>query len=158
MPTLIALIVLLLFTLPAAASAQEESRSRSGSGGVRVYVGVWTSHLTRVRSGVDADWLIAVGWRGLYGSTFVNSFGDRAFAVAIERDLVRADGGTVARGLGYRLGLVTGYDERLVGFAGKVPVLPALQVLGNMAVGPTGVELAWAGKVATASPFMRMAR
>jgi hypothetical protein len=158
MPTITTLLAILLFTLPAAASAQEASRSGGASRGVHVYVGVWTSHLTRVRSGVDGAWLVAVGWRSLYGSTFVNSFGDRAFAVGIERDLARADGGTVARGLGYRLGLVTGYDERLVGFAGKVPVLPGLQVLGNMAVGPTGLELAWAGKVATVSPFMRVAR
>ncbi|HSW29875.1 MAG TPA: hypothetical protein VLH75_10375 [Longimicrobiales bacterium] len=62
------------------------------------------------------------------------------------------------RGLGYRLGLVSRYDERLLGLAGKTPVLPALQVMGDLAMGRTGVELAWAGRVATMSPFMRVRR
>jgi len=121
-----------------------------------VHVGMWTTHLRRLRGGVDANWLMAVGWRGLYGGTFVNSFGNRSFAAGIERSVVRAEGGAVARGLGYRLGLVSGYDERLLGLAGKTPVLPALQVMGDVAMGRTGLELAWAGKVATMSPFMRV--
>ena len=157
-PNLGALLVLLSLALPTAGTAQVADAEGVGARGVRLHVGMWTTHLSRLRGGVDANWLVAVGWRGMYGGTFVNSFGDRAFAAGIERDLARSDGGTVARGVGYRLGLVTGYDERMVGLAGKVPVLPAFQIIGNMAVGPTGMELAWAGKVATVSPFMRVRR
>jgi len=151
------LLVLLALASPSPGEAQAVDE-RSRGHGLRLHVGMWTSHLTRVRHGVEANWLVALGWRGLYGGTFVNSFGDRAFAAGIERFVTRAGGGTVTRGVGYRLGLVTGYDERLMGLAGKTPVLPALQVIGDVAVGRTGLELAWTGKVATMSPFMRVAR
>lgn len=125
--------------------------------GIRLHVGMWTTHLNRPRRGLDANWLVALGWRGMYGGTFINSFGDRAFAAGIERPVVRRDEGSLARGLGYRLGVVTGYDERLISLAGKTPLLPAFQVIGDLGVGRTGVEFAWAGKVATMSPFMRVA-
>jgi hypothetical protein len=157
-PNIGALLVLLSLAVPAAGSAQAAAAGRGGANGVRVHVGMWSTHLHRLRGGVDANWLVAVGWRGLYGGTFVNSFGNRAFAAGIERSFVRAEGGAVARGLGFRLGVVSGYDERLLGLAGKIPVLPALQVMGDVAMGRTGVELAWAGKVATISPFMRIRR
>ncbi|HUE96197.1 MAG TPA: hypothetical protein VMN39_06035 [Longimicrobiaceae bacterium] len=148
----------LIFTaFPSTGGAQQASPETQSHYGVRLHIGMWTSHLGNVSKGLDANWLVAMGWRGLYGGTFVNSFGRRAFAVGIERPLVRDDGGGVNTGLGYRFGLVTGYDERLIGLAAKTPVLPALQVMGDVAVGRTGLELAWAGKVATMSPFMRVA-
>jgi hypothetical protein len=156
-PRLAALSVALLFAaFPSTGCAQQalpESRSHYG---IRLHVGMWTSHLSNFSKGLDANWLVAMGWRGVYGGTFVNSFGSRAFAVGIERPLVRDEGAGLSTGLGYRVGFVTGYDERLIGFAGKTPVLPALQVMGDVAVGRTGLELAWAGKVATMSPFMRV--
>lgn len=156
-PKLAIFLVLLTLALPSWGAAQASDGPRQGHG-LRLHVGMWTSHLARVRHGLEPNWLVAVGWRGLYGGTFVNSFGDRGFAAGIERSLTRSADGTVTRGLGYRLGVVTGYDERLTGLAGKTPVLPALQVMGDLAVGRTGLELAWAGKVATMSPFMRVSR
>ena len=126
------------------------------SASLRLHLGMWTSHLSDIRRGLDTNWLVAVGWRGAFGGTFINSFGDRAFALGIERAVSRIEDGRVARGVGYRLGLVTGYDERLVPVASRVPVLPALQLTGDLSVGRTGVEVAWAGKVATVGPFMRV--
>jgi hypothetical protein len=148
---------LLCTAFPSVSGAQQELPGSQSHYGVRLHVGMWTSHLSSVSKGLDANWLVAMGWRGVYGGTFVNSFGRRAFAVGIERPLARDEGGSVDAGLGYRFGLVTGYDERLIGLAAKTPVLPALQVMGDVAVGRTGLELAWAGKVATMSPFMRVA-
>lgn len=157
-PRLAALSVALFFiAFPSTGGAQQASPEALNHYGVRLHVGMWTSHLTNFSKGLDANWLVAMGWRGLYGGTFVNSFGRRAFAAGIERPLVRDDGTGINAGLGYRFGLVTGYDERLIGFAGKTPIIPALQVMGDVAVGRTGLELAWAGKVATMSPFMRVA-
>ncbi len=154
---LAALFVALLITaFPSKVGAQQAHSEAQSHYGIRLHVGMWTSHFSNLSKGLDANWLVAMGWRGIYGGTFVNSFGSRAFAVGIERPLVRDDGGGVSTGLGYRFGVVTGYDERLIGLAGKTPVLPALQVMGDVAVGRTGLELAWAGKVATMSPFMRV--
>jgi len=154
---LAALYTALLFAAcPFKGGAQQTPPEARSHYGVRVHVGMWTSHLSNLSKGLDANWLVAMGWKGLYGGTFVNSFGSRAFAFGIERPLVRDDGSGVSAGLGYRLGLVTGYDERLMGLAAKTPAIPALQVMGDVAVGRTGLELAWAGKVATMGPFMRV--
>ncbi|HSW28803.1 MAG TPA: hypothetical protein VLH75_04820 [Longimicrobiales bacterium] len=153
---LVLMVALLLVAREGTAQATAVERPRSG--GVRLHIGMWTTHLTRVGRGLDANWLLAVGWRGVYGGTFINSFGNRAFAAGIERPFVRSDEGSVVRGLGYRLGLVTGYDERLLGLAAKTPILPLFQITGDVAVGRTGVEVAWTGKVATVGPFMRVAR
>jgi len=117
---------------------------------------MWTTHLANPRRGIDSNWLVAVGWRGLYGGTFVNSYGGRSFAAGIERSVSRRDGDGWSRGVGYRLGIVSGYDERLLPLAARTPVLPALQVMGDVGRGRTGLELAWAGKVATLSPFIRV--
>ena len=148
---------LFLGALPFPGGAQSAPPEARGHYGVRLHVGMWTTHLNDLSRGLDANWLLALGWRGFYGGTFVNSFGSRAFAAGIERPLVREEGGRVSAGLGYRLGIVTGYDERFIGLAARTPVLPALQVKGDVAVGRTGLELAWVGLVATMSPFMRVA-
>jgi hypothetical protein len=118
---------------------------------------MWTAHLGDLGQGFQRSWLLAITWRGLYGGSFVNSFGDRAFTAGIERPLLRSADHTVTSGVGYRLGLVTGYDERLLGLASKLPVLPLLQLMGDLAVGRTGVELAWTAKVASLGPHLRVA-
>jgi hypothetical protein len=157
MPRPAALALLLGIAIASPCRAQAPPVEVPAGYGVRVHVGMWTSHLSRIGHGLEATWLVAVGWRGLYGGTFVNSFGDRAFAAGIQRRLARTNDGTMVTGLGYRLGFVTGYDERLTSLAGKTPVLPAAQLLGDFAMGRTGLEVAWAGKVATMGPFMRVA-
>ena len=144
------------FGLPCRGSAQVALQPNSARMGVRLHVGMWTTHLNDLGRGLEANWLVALGWRSLYGGTFINSFGDRAFAAGLQRPLARSDDGSLAAGVGYRLGVVTGYDERLMGLAGRIPVFPAVQLTGDMAMGRTGVELAWAGKVATMGPFMRV--
>lgn len=160
-PRSFALLLAIVCALPSPAVGQSAdlgpSPDRSSPYGVRLHIGMWTTHLNHLGRGLDSNWLVALGWRGLYGGTFINSFGNRAFAAGIERPLVRSDEGSVVTGLGYRLGVVTGYDERMVGLAGRTPVLPALQIMGDVSAGRTGLELAWAGKVATMSPFMRVA-
>lgn len=160
MTRLAALALALVCALPGLGTAQEAAPADDPRGrrALRLHVGMWTSHLDDLRRGLDANWLVAVGWKGLYGGTFINSFGKRGYALAVERDVVRVHESRVPRGVGYRLGLVTGYDERLVGLARWTPVLPALQVMGDLAVGSTGMEVAWTGKVASMSPFMRVAR
>ena len=44
-------------------------------------------------------------------------------------------------GVGYRVGLVTGYDERLVSWAENVPVLPFGGVLAWVDVGPFALDV-----------------
>jgi hypothetical protein len=156
-PTLVVLIVILALAGPSRGAAQSAAESSRASYGVRLHVGMWTMHLSDLGGGLESNWLVAVTWRGVYGGTFVNSFGRRSFAGGIERPLLRSQDHGVAAGLGYRFGLVTGYDERFLGLASRLPALPMLQLMGDVAVGRTGVELAWVAKVATMGPHLRLA-
>jgi hypothetical protein len=53
-------------------SATEEFANR------RLYVGMWTLHFRELERGLDNNWALGVAWSGIYGATFINSFGNRA--------------------------------------------------------------------------------
>jgi hypothetical protein len=138
---------------PGTAAAQDPGTAASSEPpSVRVYVGLWTTHFRDIGKGLRQNWLLGVNYRGFYGGTFVNSFGGRSFTAGIQRTVARGADGTVVPRAGYRLGLVTGYDERFWSLAGKTPVLPFPQILGGVDSGITGIELGIAPLVATLGP------
>lgn len=149
--------VLLLTAAPWGSAAAQDADASAGtrSPAVRLYVGMWSTHLRDFSRGLRNNWLVGLGWRGLYGGTFVNSFGNRSFTVGIQQTVARGDDATVIPSFGYRLGVVSGYDERFMSIASWAPVLPMAQVLGGLESGRTGLELGWAGLVATLGPHFR---
>lgn len=149
--------VLLLTAAPwgSAAAQDADASARTRSSAVRLYVGMWSTHLRDFSRGLRNNWLVGLGWRGLYGGTFVNSFGNRSFTAGIQQTVARGEDATVIPSLGYRLGVVSGYDERFMSIASWTPVLPMAQVLGGLESGRTGLELGWAGLVATLGPHFR---
>lgn len=96
---IVLLLVILAYALPSRGAAQSGIEESSAAHGVRLHVGMWTTHLSDLDRGLDTNWLLAVAVRGLDGGTFVNSFGKRAFTAGIERSLARSEDGTVAAGL-----------------------------------------------------------
>lgn len=152
------MLAAMLFTVTVHSAAQSRdgaSPQAPASGELRIYLGMWTSHLKDLGRGLDNNWLVGFGWRGYYAGTFVNSYGRRAFAGGIQRTVARGEDGAVVPSLGYRLGFVTGYDERFMGIASRTPVLPLAQLVGDVEMGPTGIELAWAGLIASLGPNFR---
>ncbi|MBI4421016.1 MAG: hypothetical protein HY560_09340 [Gemmatimonadetes bacterium] len=123
--------------------------------GLRIYVGMWSTHIRDIGRGLSNNWLVGLGWRGFYGGSFVNSFGNRSFTAGIQRSVARGADGAVVPSIGYRLGVLSGYDERFMSIASKTPVLPLAQVVGGLESGRTGVELGYAGLVATLGPSFR---
>lgn len=115
----------------------------------RVYVGMWTSHVREPQRGLDANSLIGMAYRGFYGATFVNSYGDRAYAAGVQRSTTPSRRAALKTAIGYRAGLVTGYDERFLPLAARVPAVPFVQVVGSVDHGRLGAELAYAGLVAS---------
>ncbi len=107
----------------------------------RVIFGLWVMHPfepqfpeidgTRGLGGLYGHW---------FGTTFVNSYDERTFALGIERDWLRFGVAETAVGVGYRVGLIAGYDERLVEIAGHTPVLPFAGVVVWGRVGPVAVD------------------
>ena len=113
----------------------------------RAYVGMWTTHVWDLGRGVEGNWLLGIAHRGYFGATFINSFGNRSPAAGVQRNLVPRSGSSPVA-LGYRVGIVTGYDERFLAVAGKTLVLPFLQIVGQLDHRMLGLELTYSGLVA----------
>lgn len=141
---------------PVAEAAEEESRSdsaRAGEGGwlsavvgesprrTRVIPGLWAMHPFEPHF-PELDGTSGFGglWGHWFGATFVNSYGDRTFIFGVERNWVDLRRGWLGVGAGYRVGLITGYDERLLEIARHTPVLPFGGVLLWTKIGPVGLD------------------
>lgn len=110
-----------------------------------IYPGMFTFHLEKASR--DDNWnnqLIAGTYKGFFAGTFINSFYDRGYALGIQRmwDTEQLSD-NFKNSVGYRLGLVTGYDERLAPIAGKTPVLPFPQIIDDITWKHVGIELSW---------------
>ena len=80
----------------------------------------------------------ASGW---LGGAFLNSYERLSFIAGVERAWAEQSVGDVARlGVGYRAGLLTGYDERLASWADETPILPFVGLLGWAQVGRVSVD------------------
>ncbi len=151
------LATLLLRPAPCAAAMARGDPDSTAYSGATIYLGMWTSHFRYLREGLANNWLVGVGWKGYYAGTFINSYGKRAFVAGIERIVTRGGPGeSVIPMLGYRLGLVSGYDSRFMSIAGKTPVLPMAQLTGALEMGPTGIGVAWSGLVASLVPSFHL--
>lgn len=150
--------VLVVTAIPSGSAAAQEPDPPAGAespGGVRIYVGLWSTHFRDLARGPRQNWLVGLGWRGFYGGTFVNSFGNRSFTAGIQRTVARGEDDAIVPSLSYRLGVVSGYDERFMAIASRLPVLPLGQLLGGVEAGRAGVELGLAPLVATLGPNFR---
>jgi hypothetical protein len=121
----------------------------------RLYFAMWTLHFRELERGLDTNRAIGIAWDGYYGATFINSFGDRAFSAGVQGTLARWEPGRMAVGLGYRAGLITGYDERFIPLAGKTPVVPLVQPLFLVDGQRLGLELSYSGVIASAALNVR---
>jgi hypothetical protein len=123
----------------------------------RLYAGMWSVHLRDLAPTLTANHLLALSHDGYFVGTFVNSFNERGMAAGLTRDLVRWGADRAALSVGWRGGLVTGYDERLLdGLGDRWPVIPFLQVLGNVDWRRVGVEFSWSGIVVSAATSIRL--
>jgi hypothetical protein len=141
----VVLIACLVLAAPAAARAQhgaapEESAPREPT---RLYFGMWTTHLKHDVVALDNNWALGVSYRGVFAATFLNSFGRRAFAAGIQRTIAAMDARPLGVSLGYRVGLVSGYDGRFMRVARDMPVLPFVQPLVTVDVQRLGFEVSY---------------
>ncbi len=112
------------------------------------YIGMWTRHLTH--TGIGNNDSVGGSWHGLFGGTFVNSYHTRSYAVGLERRVAGRRSGPITINAGYRLGVIRGYDRRLLAVAGKVPAVPFIQVTGDaMLKNRFGVQASFCVKVVT---------
>ena len=132
-------------------------RSQSSRDGhpTRVYLGMWTTHLKNDVIRLDNNWAVGVTKGGYFGATYLNSFGRRAFAAGLQRTLVSTRDRLIDLSIGYRLGLVSGYDERFMRIARDTPVMPLAQPFVMLEVGRLGVEVSYSFVVVSAATSFR---
>jgi hypothetical protein len=107
----------------------------------RILVGQWTWHLSKNRHGVQNDRILAVVYEGYFLGSFRTTHGPRAYTVGLERHWLSVGSKSFRGAVGYRLGLVYGYDGRLGWLAEAVPVLPFAQPLVYARAGPVSADL-----------------
>ena len=117
---------------------------------VRVYLGMWTTHLKEDVVALDNNWIVGISGRGYFGATFRNSFGRRAVAGGLQRTVLAVAPRPIGVALGFRLGFITGYDGRLMRLARKTPVLPLVQPFVSVDVTRVGLEVKYTFVVASA--------
>lgn len=116
----------------------------------RVIGGLWTLHPFAISwPRVEETHGFGLLWDGWFGATFVNSHGGRAFTAGVERVWVEPAWRFLALGIGYRAGLVTGYDERLLSWAEDVPAVPFAGLQGWVRAGPARLDAFYVYRVIT---------
>ncbi len=121
----------------------------------RLYVGMLTLHLRDLDRGLDNNWLLGLSWGRIYGATLLNSFGNRSYTAGVQGTMKQWNPSRVSVGVGYRAGLITGYDERFIPLAGKIPVLPLVQPLLRLDGERLGLELSYTGIIASSALNVR---
>ncbi|MDX1493821.1 MAG: hypothetical protein R3253_07180 [Longimicrobiales bacterium] len=91
----------------------------------------------------------------LFLAGFRNSYNDQSWVVAVERHWGTTSLWLLDFGVGYRAGIVTGYDERLVWLAGYTPILPLWGVVGWVHAGPVGGTAFWAYRAISLEATLR---
>ena len=121
-----------------------------------LYLGMWSTHLTDPDLDVQNNWLIGLNIEGFFVGTFINSYDKRSWAAGIERRVwsVGKKNGLNAS-LGYRLGLMTGYEERFTMFFGHSPIILFPELISNIAYKNVGFQIGYSWTVLTGGFFWR---
>lgn len=122
-----------------------------------LYLGMATLHFNP--SSRDDNWnnqLVALTYDGYFAGTLLNSFHDRAYAAGIQRVISSQTLTANVQGdLGYRLGVITGYDESMTSIAKYTPILPFPQLTYDLHWQHIGIEFSWCLVTASAGLFYR---
>jgi hypothetical protein len=163
---LAAVVLGLLFTVgPGEVAAQEEQEDAGRSwwslwsvpaGRDRVIPFMTSAHVhSDTREGWSNDLAFALIYRSVYGATFRTSHGPRAWTLGLERSWLSRDSGAFGSMLGFRAGLMYGYDEELGWLAGDVPVLPFFQPIVYLQAGPLAMDVGYAWVVLSVTGAVR---
>jgi hypothetical protein len=124
----------------------------------RFFAGLWVFHVERPDDGLRQHHLLALSWRGVYLATFMSSQGGRIWGLGASRTVLESDKGDTELSLGYRIGVVRGYDRRFLELAERWPVLPAAEIVAGLRYRRGGVLFSYAGVVASVGGFIPLGR
>lgn len=125
-----------------------------------IYLGMFTWHFNTESRMYDrcSNNLIGILYDGVFIGTLLNSFSDRAFVFGLQRNIYTANLRNSQANLGYRLGVMSGYDHRMSNIANYVPVFPVPEVYINYIYKNFGLEFSYVGVVFTVKFFLNFGR
>ncbi|MEX2048728.1 MAG: hypothetical protein WEB90_04050 [Gemmatimonadota bacterium] len=99
----------------------------------------------------EVSWSRGVGIQASpwFFAGFMNSYDRLSIIAGVEREWFARRVRDVRFGLGYRAGILTGYDERLLALAATVPVLPFGGLLAWVDLGRVGIDTFYVYKAIT---------
>lgn len=121
-------------------------------------LGMWSYHLKHESQNFDnsRNDLVGLSYDGYFLATLVNSENRRSYAAGVQRYwLTKNLKPDLMYQLGYRLGLIYGYDRKLGKYAAHVPVVPFPQFLFDLTWKHFGWEISYTWVVVSTSFYIR---
>ena len=118
-----------------------------------VYLGMWSYHFIDDNDEYQSTHnLIGLTYQGIFAGTFLNSRDNRAWGLGWQRDVYKSRWGALNAEIGYRLGILYGYEKMELWDTG---VFPLLQVYSDVRFKNIGMQFSWGGSAVTAGFFVR---
>jgi len=125
------------------------------SWGNKLYLGMWSEHFLDgnddKRTRHD---LVGINYHGYFLGTFLNSYDDRSWGLGLQRAMYKNRYHSLDFELGYRAGLMYGYEGTYE--IGDTKLFPLFQLLADVGYGPVGVQFSWAAEAVTAGFFIKL--
>ncbi len=119
-----------------------------------IYLGMWSHHFIDNSDDYQTTHnLLAITYRGFYGGTFQNSLRRSYLGGGIPRDVYRTNIDIISIEIGYRLGILYGYDSMELYDNG---LFPLLQLYSDLDYKNVGVQFSWAGSALTVGFLIRL--
>jgi hypothetical protein len=109
----------------------------------RLIWGMWTLHVNYLEEGWSNDGVVAAIYKSVYAASFETTHGPRGYTLGFERIWGSVERGPVQGMVGFRTGLVYGYDHRLGWMAEKYPILPFAQPVFLLRAGPLTTDFTY---------------
>lgn len=121
-----------------------------------LYLGMWTYHVNDTDRVIYKNDLLMLVYRSFFAGTLINCYNDRTYIFGVQRYVFENHFGCgIDSQLGYRAGLIYGYDERLMPIAGTLKLLPCAQIIYDLGWKHVGVEFTFTGVIVSAGFSIR---
>lgn len=113
-----------------------------------IYAGMWSYHFIEDDDSYQTTHnLLGLTYKGIFAGTFENSKSENVWAIGCQRDMYNMTMDAISIDMGYRVGLMYGYDNLQLFNTG---IFPLIQLYSDLTYKRLGIQLAWAGSAVTA--------
>ena len=118
-----------------------------------IYAGMWSYHFIEDDDSYQSTHdLLGLTYKGIFAGTFENSKNERVWAIGFQRDMYSIKKDAISIDMGYRAGLMHGYDNLQIFDTG---IFPLIQLYSDLTYKRLGIQLTWAGSAVTAGFIFR---